>query len=255
MKTQTSKQITELGRIANNIAVLEKVRNNMKTVWTKPRRSSSHCLSLLVLGGLLLLPSAFGWSQCCIGPQYPDFHKPTTSQDGGSGDPHVITFDNFTPYSTTGVTHVNWWGSYENSEPGEVTGFTVDFWSSDGNSPGSLLASFATPGNAGETFVRIDDLGDRTYQYGLDVNFTAVAGVEYWMSIVADLDSPAQWGWESSSQGDGQAYQCLQGTCVSLQSDMAFSFGSSTTPEPSSLLLFGSGIVSLAGVLRRRWVR
>ncbi len=42
MKTQNSKQITELDRIAVNIVVFEKVENNAKTIWTTLRRSGSH---------------------------------------------------------------------------------------------------------------------------------------------------------------------------------------------------------------------
>jgi hypothetical protein len=36
--------------------------------------------------------------------------------------------------------------------------------------------------------------------------------------------------------------------------DLAYGGGTSTTPEPSSLLLLGSGAVGLAGMIRRKWM-
>jgi hypothetical protein len=254
MKTESNKLFAEASSITVKTAVSENPTNKSRTIWEKLRGKRSHHLLLVGLAGFLLLLSASGWSQCCIGPQYPDFHLEPGSQNTGPGyNPYVIAYENFTPLGTTPVTHVTWWGSYfDPSEQGAISGFTVDLYSSSGGLPGTLLSSFETEGNAGETFVRLNDLGDPTYQYGLDLNFTATAGTEYWMSIVPDLALPAHWGWESSSQGDGQAYQCLNGVCGSLPTDLAFVFEPQSTPEPSSLLLFGSGILGLAGLLRRK---
>jgi hypothetical protein len=114
------------------------------------------------------------------------------------------------------------------------------------------LYNLSLAGNANETFLQLDDHSQPTYQYSADANFTFLAGNQYWMSIVPDLANPPQWGWETSSQGDGQSYECFFGNCGLVQTDLAFSFEPQATPEPGSLILLGSGVLGLGGFLRRR---
>jgi hypothetical protein len=119
-----------------------------------------------------------------------------------------------------------------------------------------LLSSFTTSGNAGETFLQNDNLGDPTYSYSLAISFAATGGTRYWVSVVPDLVVPPQWGWETSSQGNGVAYQCFFGSCGNISADMAYSLYAqqTTVPEPSSMLLLGSGVLGLAGVIRRKLI-
>ncbi len=202
---------------------------------------------------LFTLPIA-GHACCGIGPQYPDFHDDSPSQnDPYTLGPFVTAYDNFFTNGSGVVNHVTWWGSYSNpSSQAPILGFTIDFFSSSGNAPGSLLSSLSIAGNANETFVQYDDLGDPTYQYDAALTLSLAAGTEYWMSIVPDLAYPPQWGWETSSQGDGQSYHCTPASCGYVQSDLAFSFPQQATPEPGSLALLGSGVLGLSGLLRRR---
>jgi hypothetical protein len=90
--------------------------------------------------------------------------------------------------------------------------------------------------------------------YTLAINFSALAGTQYWLSVVPDLAFPPQWGWETATGGDGAAYQCFQGLCNSIPNDLAFALfsGNTTVPEPGSLILLGSGILGLAFTLRRK---
>ena len=55
--------------------------------------------------------------------------------------------------------------------------------------------------------------------------------------------------WDQNS-GLSQAYDDAVGAIPSE----AFYIDGTATPEPSSIMLFGSGILGLAGVLRRRWI-
>jgi hypothetical protein len=48
------------------------------------------------------------------------------------------------------------------------------------------------------------------------------------------------------------AYENTLGTIPSEAFTIGGGSGGGTTPEPSSILLFGSGLVGLAGVLRRK---
>ena len=90
------------------------------------------------------------------------------------------------------------------------------------------------------------------------------AGNEYWVSLsnAANTGSTQSGAWDLAGPSGGPA------TCNFRQSGTNYGscgFGGesftltgqsqSTTPEPSSILLFGSGILGLAGVLRRKLTR
>ena len=71
----------------------------------------------------------------------------------------------------------------------------------------------------------------------------------------ATVPFPPQWGWGTSSTGDGVAWQVYFGIGSQIPSDLALSLYTTqqtTIPEPGSLMLLGSGIIGIASVLRRK---
>jgi hypothetical protein len=217
-------------------------------------------LSLFAIAALLFLLAVPGWAG-----EVPVYTQPTNNLGGyasqnatGLGN-FATTYDNFTLGSTAQVNQVSWVGSYIPGVGG-ITSFTIDFWSNSANAPTTLLASYAVSGNAGETFLGNDALGDPTYGYvlGLGSAFTAAAGTEYWMSIVPNVGFPPQWLWETSSVGDGNAYQCYFNSCGNIPADLAFQLdAASGVPEPGILTLLVPGmlvpgILGFAVSLRRK---
>ncbi len=172
--------------------------------------------------------------------------------------------------------HSGGWGDPGVGTPEIVTGFNISFYQDV--PAGSAFPPWGHPGAAaGRGFyidladIEVQSFGviDRSYstqtvfQYDvvLDVPFDLIAGNIYWISIQA-IDqggAPVQWGWqESSDHWNGNAvhnfmpplnpnpflWDLLPGE------DMAFELR--TVPVPAAVWLFGSGLIGLIGVARRK---
>jgi hypothetical protein len=179
------------------------------------------------------------------------FYSQNDTNSGGLGN-YATAFDDFTLGSTATIGSLSWFGSYVGA-PGTITGFTIGIWADNSGAPnlGSLLYSTTIGGNAGETFVETDLLGNPEYSYSGNINFTATGGTKYWLSIVANLGVPPQWAWESGSGGDGVSYQDFFGSLNKLSVDNAFTLSTASVPEPDDAALVAGGLV-LLGLAKRR---
>jgi hypothetical protein len=184
--------------------------------------------------------AAQGAGQAPVWTQAPDYFGALASQSDPITGIFAEVYDNFTLASTSHITQVRWTGSYFTSAA-TITSFTLQFGADNNGKPGAPLASLVLQGNAGETFIQNDRQGFPVYSYAAPVDFTATAGTQYWFSIVPQLTSAYQWGWETSSgtgdPGDGICFQQFFGVLYSVPTDVAFELdgtGPPAAPVPIS---------------------
>lgn len=218
---------------------------------------SVRVLTVAAAAALLFILAVPSWaSEVQVFNQPTDLNGGFASQNDSTLGNFATSYDNFTLGTAASINQITWVGSYISGNGG-ISGYTVTFYSNSGNAPGGTLATYSVGGNAGETSMGNDNLGNPVYSYtlGLGSAFSAAAGTEYWVSIVPNLTFPPQWLWETGTGGDGNSYQCYFGACGNNPYDLAFALyksGQTTTPEPGSMILLGSGILGLAGTLRRK---
>ena len=163
---------------------------------------------------------------------------------------------------------------------GTMTGFELGVWEFPGDVMTSVDWSLTAQENGGTVFGsgtasgnNITDKFISVNQYGYNIDKITVTGLNvpglsygstYWLNLqnaVVPSGDPVYWD-ENSGVGCGgngsggscpsQASESAVGTIPSEAFTIDGTFGSGTTPEPGSILLFGSGILGVAGALRRK---
>jgi hypothetical protein len=153
---------------------------------------------------------------------------------------------------------------------GNATGFEIGTWEFPGDTLLTVDWSITSAENGGTTFgsgtASVTDKFISANQFGYNVDLITVSGLNvaevkgttYWLNLqnaVISSGDPVFWD-ENSGTG------CSSSGCPSSASESAvgtipseaftINSGSTSVPEPSSIMLFGSGILGLAGVLRRK---
>jgi hypothetical protein len=169
---------------------------------------------------------------------------------GGFGN-FATAYDHFTLAKTWDVESFHWVGGYFGGGQAPITAWTLTFYNNNGGIPGGAIMTDNVAGNANETL-----LANGLYQYDLFFKSFNMGPGTYWASVVPDIGFPPQWGQASSGTGDGMAYQCFFGACGQIGGvNLAFALdgtSGTTTPEPGTMVMLGTGILGLAGMLRRK---
>jgi len=161
---------------------------------------------------------------------------------------------------------------------GNMTGFSFGTWQVPGDTLVSVQWSVTSAENGGNILgsgvASGSNLTDKfisknQYNYNVDLitvtgAATLTSGSSYWLNLqnatVAsgdyvywDENSGANCGGTGGGAGcPSKASHSTLGTIPSEAFTVTMGGTTGTTPEPSSIMLFGSGILGLAGVLRRK---
>jgi hypothetical protein len=157
------------------------------------------------------------------------------------------------------------WGEWSVGAP---TGFNYEL--ADNSGAGGAFGTNWGHGfvgqNAGNsTFLFANSFGYGIYDVKVPItSLPMLGGNTYWLSIsnATDAANDGTQAWDIPNLGSGGPATCNfrqsgtnYGDCGLGGESFTLTGGSTTTPEPSSILLFGSGILGLAGVLRRKLTR
>lgn len=87
----------------------------------------------------------------------------------------------------------------------------------------------------------------------LDINFTATLTTGTYFVNLSGADGPLEWDTTSHPLNGNNAYYTTNGITSQIQGE-GFLIRGTQTPEPGSFLLLGSGILGVAGILRRSFL-
>ena len=150
------------------------------------------------------------------------------------------------------------WGEWSVGAP---TSFSYELGSSAFGT--NLGSGTVTQNSSNSVFLFTNSFGYGIYDVKVPITSAAMtAGNTYWLSIsnATDAANDGTQAWDIPNLGSGGPATCNfrqsgtnYGYCGYGGESFTLTGGTAPgTPEPSSILLFGSGILGLAGVLRRK---
>jgi hypothetical protein len=189
---------------------------------------------------------------------------PAAAQCGPGGAPDCgSSYDNGPPNGTVDAWTINFGyvvsDTFVLSSASTIQSFNFWVWAYPGDTALTVDWSITSAEFGGTTYgsgtASLSSTFLSSNQYGYDIDKLSASGLNvalgagtYWLNLAnatTAFGDPLFW---DENSGPSSASESAVGTIASE----AFNINGPATPEPSSILLFGSGILGLAGVLRRK---
>ena len=206
-------------------------------------QSQIRAAALSLLGFLCLSLAALPASAQTLydnGPLNGNDPYPSWQISGG-----YVVSDSFTVSSASTVTGFTFGEYWVTGDPTLTVDWSI---SSTENGPGEVGA--AKVANVSRSNIKNTDTFGTGTVTGIDVPLSPGT---YWLNLTNATTAGGDPVFWDENSGPSQASQSALGTIPSESFTLTGGNGG-TTPEPSSLALFGSGVLGLGGLLRRRFL-
>ena len=194
------------------------------------------------------------------------FSQTPTINGGITSDEDAAQFiyAGFSLSNDSNLQSVTWRGEYMPVVDGIVNtdNFTFAIYQDTGMSGPSGLGSWILQYGAGNFVNRIDtgidDFGRDLFEYSIELSGgLALSSGDYWLAIANDTAGDDDlWAWATYSVASspeiliGNALNYADST--STTNEMYFSLKGTTVPIPPALWLFGSGLLGLIGMVKKK---
>ncbi len=212
-------------------------------------------LQAALLSALLAVPSTAGASSILFSQPYAGAAQGWVSD---SGQPQ-FTADDFTLATPSVLTDFHWWGGYTNTprpEDAPVDSFSLTFYSdlaSLQSFTGGMAVSLT---NLSRTSTGdFSPLGNAIFSYSADFVSGLVLGPGTYYALLVGHAGPRYFGWSTTAPNTGDLtwIRTSDGNWGQAQTGQAFEVTGNPVPEPTTLLLLGSGLAAVAA--RRRFMK
>lgn len=172
-----------------------------------------------------------------------------------------LVWDDFSFGTPVTITGIQWRGTYSTYSPQQDNFYIQIFADNSGGPDTNALYSLPFGNNVNRTeWIGNPNPGNQTYifNYSVDISPINLSAGTYWLSIFDDFasdDPQRRWAWIHQFDPN-TGNEVIKNTLINYSQhypyDADFTLtGVASVPLPSSVWLFGSGLVGIRGLMRR----
>jgi hypothetical protein len=183
---------------------------------------------------------------------------------GAWSQPTQMLAGQFKLGATAAVNGASWYGSMFSADPlntGDTWSFDLMFWQDAAGSPGTLITSRSVVASVFDTGIDVaNGVGptpERAYLFNASFGGVSLSGLTSYFFSAINTQQTQTFRWNTGLDQSYSGYFSIDGganwTDLTTRAPVNFSLEATTvTPEPSTYLLMGSGLLFVGGIASRR---